>query len=70
MIYKEYEVINNKKILTGYYTLSACTIKYLLEEKIKIDKLILVMNLNGFLFSNKEDLYNKVNILLFMFQMI
>ena len=60
-IYKEYQMINSETILIGHSTGSACAIKYLLDEKVKIDKLILVSGFNGFFAHDEEDLHNKVN---------
>ncbi len=59
--YKDYGMINNETILIGHSTGSACSIKYILDEKIKINKLILVSGFNGFLAPDPEDLHNKVN---------
>lgn len=60
-IYKEYEMINDETILIGHSTGSACAIKYILEQKIKVNKLILISGFNNFFAPDPDDLHNKVN---------
>lgn len=58
---KEYKMFDEKTVLIGHSTGSICALKYILESKIKIDKLILVSGFNGFLAEDKEDIHNKIN---------
>lgn len=59
--YKEFNMINNDSIIIGHSTGSICALKYVLENKIKIDKLILVSGFNNYLSPDKNDIHNKIN---------
>lgn len=53
--------INEKTILIGHSSGCAFTIKYLIKNNIKIDKLILVCGFNNYYSNNKNDFHNTVN---------
>lgn len=59
--YKEFNMITNNSIIIGHSTGSICALKYVLENKIKIDKLILVSGFNNYLTSDKDDIHNEIN---------
>lgn len=59
--YKEFNMIDNNSIIIGHSTGSICALKYVLENKIKIDKLILVSGFNNYLASDENDIHNKIN---------
>lgn len=58
---KEYNLMNEDSIVIGHSTGSICSLKYILENKVKIKKLILVSGFNNFLSPNPNDLHNKLN---------
>lgn len=58
---KDYKMFNNESVVVGHSTGSICALKYILENEIKIDKLILVSGFNNFLAPEKNDIHNKVN---------
>lgn len=60
-VYKDYGMINKSSIFIGHSTGSICSLKYILENKIKIDKLILVSGFNNFYASDEADIHNVVN---------
>lgn len=49
--------LNNNKTFNRKY----CALKYVLGNKIKIDKLILVSGFNNYLASDGNDIHNKIN---------
>ena len=59
--YKEYKMINEESVMIGHSTGSICILKYILENKIKIDKLILVSGFNNYLSPDRDDIHNKLN---------
>ena len=59
--YKDFNMIDNNSVIIGHSTGSICALKYVLENKIKIDKLILVSGFNDYLAPDKNDVHNKVN---------
>ena len=59
--YKEFNMINNESVIIGHSTGSICALKYVLENKIKIDKLILVSGFNNYLTPDENDIHNKIN---------
>ena len=59
--YKEFKMINEKTVMIGHSTGSICALKYILENKIKIDKLILVSGFNNYLSPDENDIHNKLN---------
>ena len=59
--YKDFNMINNDSIIIGHSTGSICALKYVLENKIKIDKLILVSGFNNYFAPDKNDIHNKIN---------
>ena len=54
-------MINEKTVMIGHSTGSICALKYILENKIKIDKLILVSGFNNYLSPDENDIHNKLN---------
>ena len=58
---KEYDLINENTIIIGHSTGSICALKYILENKIHIQKLILVSGFNNYLSQDETDLHNKLN---------
>ena len=58
---KEYKMLNEDSVVIGHSTGSICALKYILENKIKIDKLILVSGFNNFLAEDKNDIHNEIN---------
>ena len=54
-------MINNDSVIIGHSTGSICALKYVLENKIKIDKLILVSGFNGYFAADENDIHNKIN---------
>ena len=54
-------MINNDSIMIGHSTGSICALKYILQNKIKIDKLILVSGFNNYLAPDENDIHNKIN---------
>ena len=58
---KEYELMNENTIIIGHSTGSICALKYILENKIHIQKLILVSGFNNYLSQDETDLHNKLN---------
>ena len=59
--YKDFNMINNGSVIIGHSTGSICALKYVLENKIKIDKLILVSGFNNYLAPDENDIHNKIN---------
>ena len=54
-------MINEKTVMIGHSTGSICALKYILENKIEIDKLILVSGFNNYLSPDENDIHNKLN---------
>lgn len=59
--YKEYGYINGDTIMIGHSSGCMFTIKYLIENKIKIDKLILVSGFNNFFAKGEDTFHSAVN---------
>ena len=57
----EYQMINEDSVVIGHSTGSICALKYILENKIKINKLILVSGFNNYLSLDKNDIHNIIN---------
>ena len=57
----EYNMINSDTVIIGHSTGSICAIKYILENKIKINKLILVSGFNNYYPNNEDELHRKLN---------
>ena len=57
----EYKMMNNESIVIGHSTGSICALKYILESKTNIDKLILVSGFNNFMAEDINDIHNKIN---------
>lgn len=60
-VYKEFNYINPNTVMIGHSSGCAFTIKYLIENNLKIDKLILVSGFNNYYADNKDDFHNVVN---------
>lgn len=58
----EYGMVDDKTVIIGHSTGSIFALKYILENKLKIDKLILVSGFNNYFSNDKDDIHNKVNI--------
>ena len=54
--YKDFNMINNGSVIIGHSTGSICALKYVLENKIKIDKLILVSGFNNYLAPDENEI--------------
>ena len=59
--YNNFEMINEESIIIGHSTGSSFSMKYLLENKIKVDKLVLVSGFNNYYAENEDDFHKKVN---------
>lgn len=59
--YKEFDYLNDESVIIGHSSGCAFSIKYILENKIKIDKLILVSGFNNYYSNDKLDFHNVVN---------
>lgn len=57
-VYKEFNYINSETIMIGHSSGCMFTIKYLIENNIKVNKLILVSGFNNY-FSENEDEFHK-----------
>lgn len=57
----EYNMINKDTIFIGHSTGSICALKYILETKTKIKKLILVSGFNDYYPDNEDALHRKLN---------
>ena len=57
----EYNMIDENTIMIGHSTGSICCVKYLIDTKTKIDKLILVSGFNNVFAEDKDDIHNKIN---------
>lgn len=60
-VYNDFKYINSKTIIIGHSSGCAFTIKYLIENNIKVDKLILVSGFNNYYSSDENDFHNTVN---------
>lgn len=60
-IYKEFNYINSDTIMIGHSSGCAFTIKYLIENNIKISKLIMVSGFNNYMSVDEDDFHKKVN---------
>lgn len=60
-IYKTFNMIKDDTIIIGHSTGSIFSVKYILESKVKVDKLILISGFNNYLSPDKDDFHNKVN---------
>lgn len=58
---KDFHLMNENTVIIGHSTGSICALKYILENKINIKKLILVSGFNNYLSSDKNDIHNKLN---------
>lgn len=59
--YKNNNMINDETVLIGHSIGCAFIIKYILENNIKVSKIILVSGFNNFYAEDPNDLHNKVN---------
>ena len=59
--YKDFKMINENSTIIGHSTGSICALKYILENKIKVEKLILVSGFNNYLSPDINDIHNKIN---------
>ena len=57
----EYNMINQDTVIIGHSTGSICALKYILETKTKIHKLILVSGFNNYYPDNEDELHRKLN---------
>lgn len=57
----EFNMINESSVIIGHSTGSICALKYILDNKIKIDKLILVSGFNNFYAPDENDIHNEIN---------
>lgn len=57
--YKNY--INNNTVMIGHSSGCAFTIKYLIDNNLKIDKLVLVSGFNNYYSNDPDDFHNAVN---------
>lgn len=60
-IYKEFNYINSDSIIIGHSSGCAFTIKYLIENNIKVNKLIMVSGFNNYFSKDEDDFHKKVN---------
>lgn len=59
--YKDFNMINSSSVLIGHSTGSICALKYVLENEIKIDKLILISGFNNYYAPDENDIHNIIN---------
>ena len=59
--YKDFNMITNDSIIIGHSTGSICALKYVLENEIKIDKLILVSGFNNYLSADEALAYGLID---------
>lgn len=57
----DYKMMDEKSVIIGHSTGSICALKYILETKTHIDKLILVCGFNNYLAEDINDIHNKIN---------
>jgi len=60
-VYKDYNYINSDTIIIGHSSGCAFTIKYLIENNIKVDKLIMVSGFNNYFSVDEDDFHKNVN---------
>lgn len=60
-VYNRFNYINSNSIMIGHSSGCAFTIKYLIENNIIIDKLILVSGFNNYFAENEDEFHSKVN---------
>ena len=60
--YKDNDMINDKTVLIGHSTGCSFIIKYILDNRIKVSKIVLVSGFNNFFADDPQDLHNKVNV--------
>lgn len=58
---KEYRLFNKNSVIIGHSTGSIFALKYILENKVNIEKLILVSGFNNYLSPDENDIHNKLN---------
>ncbi len=56
-----YAMIDSNSVIIGHSTGSICALKYILESKIKVNKLILISGFNNYLAPDKNDIHNVIN---------
>lgn len=59
--YKKFGYINSNTIMIAHSSGCAFTIKYLIKNNLKINKLILVSGFNNYFADNEDDFHKKVN---------
>lgn len=59
--YKNNDMINDETVLIGHSTGCSFVIKYILDNHIKVSKIVLVSGFNNFFAEDPCDLHNKVN---------
>ena len=60
-IYKNFNYINSNSIIIGHSSGCVFTIKYLIENNIKVNKLIMVSGFNNYFSEDEDDFHKKVN---------
>lgn len=60
-VYKNFNYINSKSIIIGHSSGCAFSIKYLIENNIKVNKLIMVSGFNNYFSVCEDDFHKKVN---------
>lgn len=60
-VYKDFNYINSNSIIIGHSSGCVFTIKYLIENNIKINKLIMVSGFNNYFSVDEDDFHKKVN---------
>lgn len=60
-VYNNFGYINNESVVIGHSSGCAFSIKYILENNLKIDKLILVSGFNNYYSPYENDFHNTVN---------
>lgn len=58
----DYKMMDENSVIIGHSTGSISALKYILDSKVKIDKLILVSGFNNFFAEEKDDIHNKINL--------
>lgn len=58
---KDFNLMDENTTIIGHSTGSICALKYILENKISIKKLILVSGFNNYLSPDENDIHNKLN---------
>ena len=59
--HKDFHLMDENTVMIGHSTGSICALKYILENRIKIKKLILVSGFNNYLAPDEKDLHNQLN---------